>query len=246
MQCPGIAPRDTDGFLTWRDRPAEFRDVGAPPVWDVPYQWGAMLAGSRGSVTYRLAVMNSAPSSGPEAWGWDVDRIRHPSLVAGLGVAVSPTLSVGASFDRGPWLEEIYRGALPAGMDRWDYLQTLVSVDAIYARGPVMVRAEAARDEWDVPNMSEAPVELGGTVEVQADLAAGFFGALRAGFLDFRTVEGTTGPVDWDYDVQRYDASVGYRLDRNLGVLASWSFKPARSDLEGSEHVLAARLWWAF
>lgn len=246
MQCPGISPPHTAGFLSWRDRPDEFRDIGAPPVWGVPYQWGAMVAGTRGKAGYRLAVMNSAPSSEPAAWAWEGDRLRHPSVVAGLGIALSPELSLGASFNRGPWLEELKRGRFPAGKGRWDYLQTVVSVDAIYARGPLMVRAEAVRDQWDVPNMVQAPVELGGSLEVQADLVAGFFAAVRGGLLDFRPVDDADGPVDWDYDVKRYEASFGYWLDRNAGLLASWAHKSARSDLEGSESLLAARLWWAF
>lgn len=246
MMCPGIAPATTTGFLTWRDRPAEFRDIGAPPVWGVPYQWGAMVAGSRGAVSYRVAAMNSAPSSDPAAWAWDGERMRHPSLVAGVGVTVTPSLSVGASYNRGPWLEELKRGAFPQGMGRWDYIQTLWAVDATYARGPVMARLEAVRDEWDVPNMSQAPVEWGGSLELQADLAAGFFAAARAGFLDFRPVDDRGAAVDWDWDTRRYEASLGYRLDRNAGLLASWGHTTERSSLEGAESLLSARFWWTF
>jgi len=246
MMCPGIAPRDTEAFIAWRDRPAEFRHVGAPPVWGVPYQWGAMLSGARGPLGYRVALMNSAPSSARGAWGWAWSRMRHPSLVAGVNAALTPELSLGASYNRGPWLEELTKGKFPAGTGRWDYLQTLVSVNATWAGGPLMVRGEAMHDRWEVPNMTQAPVELGGSLEVQADLAPGLFAAVRAGLLDFRPVETSTGAKDWDYDVERYEVSVGYRVDRNAGVLATWARKPRRSALEGSQDLLAARLWWAF
>lgn len=172
--------------------------------------------------------------------------MRHPSLVAGVTAAVTPELALGASYNRGPWLEELTRGTFPAGRDRWYYLQTLVSVEATWARGPVMIRGEAVHDEWEVPNVPEAPVELGGNVEVQADLAAGLFVGVRAGVLDFRPVEVSTGTRDWDYDVERYEASLGYRLDRNAGILASWASQSGRSTLERAESLLAVRLWWAF
>lgn len=246
MMCAGIAPLTVGGFLTWKDRPDEFRDVGAPPVWGVPYQWGAMVAGARGAVGYRVAVMNSAPSSAPEAWGWSAERMRHPSLVAAVSAAVTPELSLTGSFSRGPWLEELTRGTFPSGMDRWDYMQTLFAVTATWARGPLLAHAEAVHDRWEVPNLTEAPVEWGGSVEVQGDLAAGVFVGLRAGLLDFRPVMTSGGPLDWDYDVERFEASLGYRLDRNAGLLGSWMTKTRRSRLEGPENLMAVRLWWAF
>ena len=246
MMCAGIAPPTAEAFLTWRDRPDEFRSIGAPPVWDVPYQWGAMVAGSSGPVRYRLAAMNSAPSSGPGAWGWDGERMRHPSLVAGVGVTVSPAFSLGASFNRGPWLEPLKQGTFPEGRGRWDHLQTMVSLDATYARGPWVARAEVVRDQWDVPNLSEAPVEYGGSMELQVDVTAGFFVAGRVGVLDFRPVAGEAGGRDWDYDVTRVEASAGYRLDRNSGVLASLGRTSAPSVLEPAQGMLAVQWWWTF
>jgi class 3 adenylate cyclase len=257
MMCPGIAPPGTSAFLTWQDRPDEFRSLGAPPIWGVPYQWGAMVAGARGPLSYRVAAMNSAPSSAPEAWGWDGERMQHPSWVTGLGLALSPSLSVGVSVNHGPWLDEIVMGTLPgagqggpAGASRaptrWDYAQTMVAVDAAFARGPLLVRAEVVRDQWQVPNMPQAPVEFGASVEAQADLVAGFFAAARFGALDFRPVDDGPTRRDWDFDARRYEASLGYRLDRNAGLLAGWSRTPARSPLEGAEHLVAARFWVSF
>lgn len=251
VMCAGIAPGSLQGFLTWRDRPEEFRHLGAPPIWGVPYQWGVMAAGGRGRLSWRAAAMNSAPSSEPGAWGWDAERIRHPSLVAALGVALTPALSVGASWNRGPWMRELASGAYPAGRDQWDYMQTITAVDATWARDGVVVRAEAMRDRWEVPNTGSAPVEWGGSLEVQVDVAAGVYVAGRAGFLDFRPVshggEGSAGPsLAWDHDVRRYEGSVGYRLTRDAGILTSFSHQPRRSALEGEQSLLAVRLWLAF
>lgn len=251
VMCAAIAPASMAGFLTWKDRPDEFRAIGAPPIWGVPYQWGVMVAGAKGRVVWRAAAMNSAPSSEPEAWSWDAERMRHPSLVAAVGLSLTPALSVEASWNRGPWMEELKGGAYPPGTDQWDYFQTLTALEVTWARGGVVMRGEVVRDEWDVPNTGYAPVEWGGSLEAQIDLAAGVFVAGRAGFLDFRPVptgeSGYGGPsLEWDHDLRRYEASVGYRIERNAGLLASWSHQPRRSALEGSRSQLAARLWVAF
>lgn len=251
VMCAGIAPGSLQGFLTWRDRPDEFRYLGAPPIWGVPYQWGVMASGGQGRLSWRAAALNSAPSSEPGAWGWDTERIRHPSLVAALGVVLTPALSVGASWNRGPWMRELASGAYPTGRDQWDYMQTITAVDVAWVRGGVVVRAEAMRDRWEVPNTGSAPVEWGGSVEVQVDVAAGVYVAGRAGFLDFRPVrpggQASAGPsAAWDHDVRRYEGSVGYRLIRNAGILASFSHQPRRSALEGEQSLLAARFWLAF
>ena len=99
-------------------------------MWEVPYQWGAMVAGSAGRFSYRLAAMNSAPSSEPEAWGFELDRSENPSWVAGVGVVLTPELQVGASWNRGPWLEEITEGDVSVAPNRFDYVQEMFSADA--------------------------------------------------------------------------------------------------------------------
>lgn len=244
--CPGIAPPTTAWFLTWQDEPETFRRIGAPPVCGVPYQWGAMASGVRGALSYRVAVMNSAQSSSPGDWGWDADQMRYPSLVGGLGLQVTPSLHVGVSASRGPWLSELKKGTIPAGWDRWDYAQEIVSADVTYARGPVVVRAEVMRDRWEVPNVPGYPVEWGSTLEFQTDLGAGWSAGLRGGVLDFRPLEDGARSRDWDFDVRRWEASLGYRLRQNVGVLGSWAVTDQRSPIDPDDDLMAVRLWWAF
>lgn len=246
MACDAIAPASTAGFLTWRDDPAKFRPRGSPPVWDVPYQWGAMVAGARGSLSYRVAAMNSAPSSRPSAWGFDTETFKHPSWVVGAGVRVTPSLTLGASWDRGPWLRDLVIGNFPPGRGRWDYVQELYSANAKYARGPAVVRAEVIHDRWQVPNVVGDPVEWSYMVEVQTNLTAGLSGALRTSVLKFTPLEDPSGTRNWDYDIVRYQASLSYRLARNAGVLASAQVNDQRSPIDPKDDLLALRLWWAF
>ena len=258
MMCATIAPPTKARFLEWREEPETFRRLGAPPVWGVPYQWGAMVSGVVGAVSYRVAAMNSAPSSDPEAWRWSGDAMRHPSWVAGVGVQATPSLHLGASYDRGPWLGELKKGTLPAGRKREDYRQELMSVDLAFIRGPISVRAEVMRDLWAVPNVSESsgsgayggdveyPVEWGGTLELQSDLGAGWSAAVRGGLLDFRPLSDGGTAVDWDYDMRRFEVALGYRLAQNAGILGTWMLNDQRSSFDPDDDLLGIRLWWEF
>ncbi len=171
------APPDGAGFLTWKNWPELFRLGGTPPVWDVPYQFGAMVFGRLGPVDVRAAAVNSAPSSDPEAWRLDGSRLRHPSWVLGARTRVSPALEVGASYDRGPWMDQITVGALQPIQGRtpsfWDYDQEMYSADFALARGPMMLRGEAILDLWELPNIADRAEERLYSAELQWDVAAG-------------------------------------------------------------------------
>jgi adenylate cyclase len=242
-----IAPPGIEVFRTWIDQAATFRPGGAPPIWGVPYQWGAMAAGKVRQVSYRIAAMNSAPSSDPSAWDLNRDRLRHPSWVAGVGAQLSASLSVGASWDFGPYLEPLTKGTLPSGKSRFDYVQDIRSVDATWARGASVFRAEITRDRWQVPNLPDDPVEVGYSAELQRDLGAGISAALRWGLLDFRPLgDGTGGRRAWDNDVARYEGSLSYRLAKNAGLLASYAVTDEHGPIDPKDDLVGIRLWWSF
>lgn len=258
-----IIPRDAPFLLRWREEPQFFRKPGVPPVWDVPYQWGAMLMGALGPVHLRVAAMNSAPSSEPEAWGFDADRFERPSWVAAVRARPSPSWDVGVSYDRGPWMEETIAGTIlpPAGAPPgtesagWrDFDQELFSVDVTFARGATVVSAEAMLDRWEVPNVADRAEERIYSGEIQRDLVAGLYVAARVGYIDFRPLAdglGAASPlpggaVDWDHDVVRYEGSIGYRLARNVGVILSGLRQVQDEASDGDTEFAGLRLWWAF
>ncbi|MDE3150755.1 MAG: adenylate/guanylate cyclase domain-containing protein, partial [Gemmatimonadota bacterium] len=243
-----IVAADPAAFQSWQDRAGFFRPNGAPPVWQVPYPWGAMALGTVGRLSYRVAAVNSAPSSEPAAWYLDADGVRHPSWVGAVRVAVTPSLALEGSYDSGPYLGAVAPAALPNGRSRWSYRQTLWSGDVAYARGPVMADAELLDDRWDVPNAGTALHDLGYVASVQSDLAAGVFAALRWSYLDFRPWTDGSGRTwsDWDHDVARAEASLGYRIATNAGVLASALSDRQRAAGAHAQTLFAVRWWWAF
>lgn len=247
-----VAPPSADGFLHWKYDPGTFRSrAGAPPIWGIPYQWGAMVSGRIGEIQYRVAAMNRAPSSEVDTWGWDTDRFKDPSLVLGVQAPVSAGLSVDASYNRGPYAEpEITTG------DHTIYTQEAVSIDATLARGPLMARAEVIGDRWRVPNVSDDPVEWAYGAEAQIDVLAGFSLAVRCGLLDFRSVDDGLlavstrpgGRADWDHDIACYEIGIGDRLARNAGLLGTFMHNQNEEQVGGDpdDDLFAVRLWWAF
>jgi hypothetical protein len=243
-----VVPRDATRLLEWKHEPDDFRRAGVPPVWDVPYQWGAMGFAQVAGIDVRAAAMNSAPSSAPDKW-WPLtwSRIADPTWVVSARARPHIDWEVGASWSKGPWMEEFtVPTASPRGFRDFD--QEIVALDAAFARGVTMVRAEAMLDRWAVPNVPGRPTEVIYQVEALRDLFAGAFVAGRLGHIDFRPIARVAGiaPEDWDHDVTRFEASLGYRLARNAGVLLS-AFEQRQqgaSDAEG--RLVGARLWWAF
>ena len=256
-------PTDAQDFLYWKDAPEDLDRPGAPPVWEVPYQWGAMVFGSLGPVALRAAAMNSAPSSGPKSWRFEWSRFERPSWVLGARMKPSPSLEIGIAYNRGPWMEEIIEGTIqpppgsPPGTEapgRQDFDQELFSADISFERRPTMLRVEAFVDRWRVPNVVDTPTDVSISLEVQRDLAAGFFAAVRGGLIDFRAIEdglGGASPLpdgraEWDHDVYRYEGSLGYRLARNAGLLLSVYRQVQANADDGDEGLVGLRLWWAF
>lgn len=260
MVTPGLAPGSTGGFVAWKDDIGEggatfdFRPMGAPPIWGAPYQWGAMLTGTVREVSYRVAAVNSAPSSEPEAWEWSAEGARHPSLVAHVGIQLSPALRVGASYNRGPYLEPAIEGTAHFPADWWyeSYIQELVAAEVVYAIGAWTVRGEGVADRWEVPNVPENVWDFSYYVEAQRNMATGAYLAARFGQILFNELGGGGGYVvggdnRWDYPVTRLQLAGGYRLLRNVGLQAEYMLNHT-ADPRGdpSDDLLSVQLWWQY
>ena len=234
------APASIDWFMDWKNSPDDWRPTGAPPVWGVPYQWGGMATVGAGFVTLRLAAMNGAPSSEPLDW-YEFDVVDEVSWIGSVRLSLSPELSVGASHDRGPYV----RSDIPNGpaMVEGTYDQRLWAADVAYARGHVMLRGEFLHDSWDVPNVDEPAVDIGFTAEAQIDVATGWSTALRYGRIDFREI---AGEGDWDWDVSRLEAAIGYRITVNAGLVATYAKTFDTSPMDRRDNLTGIRLWWGF
>jgi len=249
MICSGLIPRTNDGFISWKNRPEEFRPGGAPPIWGNPYLIGAKLSGSLGRFDYRLAVVGAAVSSEPSEWDRVPGREQAPSWVGRAGVRLSPELHVGLSFDRGPYL--LTSAAAPdaygyGGYDVDDYPQTLWGVDVEWNRGHTQLRAEWIHDTWEVPNVLDSPVDTSFFVELSHKPIPGLVAAVRWGRMEFgevRRSDGTREP--WDWTQQRWQAGLGYRFTRFLEARAEYQHNRTAGTLpEPDDDLLAFQVRW--
>ncbi len=221
MVCGDLFPFTNDGFINWKSRPGLFRPSGAPPIWAAPYQVGAMLTGSLGPVTYRLAAMNGAPSAEPRVWNVWPDHASWISWVANVGVQLTPELRVGASFDQGTYLPADANDKLPAGKTIADYRQRLIGLETTVTRGFVELRAELIHDYWQVPRVQDDPIDLSYYVESKVKIGVGAFLSGRYSGIHFNELRYSNGTTSqWDYDTRRIQFGGGYRLAEPFEVRA--------------------------
>jgi adenylate cyclase len=257
MVTSGEAPGSAAGWLAWKDgQPRDFRPDGAPPIWGVPYQWGGMVSAAIGPGLLRVAGMNSAPSSEPAAWGWDVDRFSNPSWVVGLGADLSPALRVDGWYNRGPYLEPTVEGVLDPGWRPEDYVQEIFGVGGTYAIGRTILRAEAFADRWEVPNVPDDAWDVSYYLEGELRVRAGAYVAARFGEIRFNRLGrgfGSGSPYEggddlrWDYDTRRLQLAAGYRLARNAGIRAEYMInRTDRPQGDPSDNLFSIQLWWDY
>ena len=256
MVCSPVIPANSAAFVDWKDDPATFRPKGAPPVWGAPYQWGAMVTGGVADFDYKLAVMNSAPSSEPEEWTWAKNPMDRPSFVASAGYRVAPWLRFDASYNTGPYLQDQPIGPMPPGQTVADYRQILIWGGALFELGRTSVRVEGLHDRWEVPNVPTDAIDISYMAEVKHTLMAGLFVAGRFGSVQFLPLEAsgisydtgetTSGNEEWDYDAYRFQAAAGYRVRRNLGVKAEYAVNWTEAPGTPRADLLSLQLWWAY
>jgi class 3 adenylate cyclase len=250
LVTPRVAPGGLSGFLAWKDSAVVRRVQGAPVVWDVPYPWGALATFALGGFGARAAVLGSAPSSAPESWLLSTRRFRRPSLMAGVAWRVVPDLTLGSSWSRGPYLEPLRGGSLPDGAALTDFVQQTFAFDAAFARGSTAIHAELFLNRWEVPNLTEDPLDTSFYIETATRLGAGLFVSARYGAIRYnRMGTGTSGAragERWDLNQQRLQIGGGYSLSRHTEVRVEYLINRTAGGDDPRDNLLSARLRLAF
>ncbi len=252
LVTPGAVASSTNDFIDWRDEPGVWRPIGAPPIWGVPYQLGGMAFGTVSDASYRIAIMNSSPSSIPREWDRLEDLWEHPSFVAALAYQFTPALRAGASVNHGPYMRErIENGALAAGRDRNDYQQTIAGIEATYAHRLVDLRGEFFVDQWDVPFVRGTPTDYSYYVEGRVKVTPGGFAALRLARMEFNELDWeiagdglTFRKEPWDYPVTRVQLGGGYQITETFSLRAEyqWTRKSLPAELRDNLFSIQLRI----
>lgn len=247
MICPGLAPSKNDKFIFWKSIPHLFRPTGAPVIWGVPYQVGAMLSGTQGNFTFQIALMNSAPSSDPVQWDLDLNQEWAYSWISHLNYWISPELKIGVSFNSGPYSLAEINESLSYEQDVSDYNQIMWGLDATYTLGKVIVKAELIYDTWEVPNVYENPVDISYYLELKYKFFSGFSAALRWNAIHFNEIRLSDFSTDrWDYDVKRLQIGISYRFSRKLETKLEYMLNRTAGPDDPRDNLFSFQCVWTF
>jgi hypothetical protein len=136
-------------------------------------------------------------------------------------------LQLGASASSGAWLNESLETAVPQPAEVTSARQVAFGGDAEFSAGPVLVRGEVIRSEWDMPQVAEPIIQVpliatSVLLEGRYKVSPGFYLALRGDRVDFSEILGSRQRNTWDADTWRIEAGGGYSITRNIMVKGSW------------------------
>jgi len=195
--------------------------IGSPDLYPTLYPWGAVVSGAAGSFDYRAALV-SLPVINPSYTPNPGDRLRP---VVGIGYAFGPSLHIGGSFTRGPYLGPDQEFALATTAKWQDYSQTIAAADLKFSVGYVEVWGEYAWSSYEVPLAAEDVSGFGLFTEAKVTHTPRLFTALRLEYFDYpfirpinsaRWIGNTTTQMNGEI-------GVGYRFNAN--TLAKLSYR---------------------
>lgn len=253
---PDALPVTLDDLLRMRGRgwqpsfPIGARDdaPGIPLVSALRWDTGVQARWSRGWLELSGAWTRGAPAipvvretNGGSAW-------------SGRAIVRAPSgLTVGVSGARGDWIERGVLQLVPEGYrDRSS--ETLLGVDAEFARGRWLWRAELLRVTFELPVVG-TPL-FSGRLPARASYAEARYRfharwqlAARAERLDFGRVQPSTvtaSPTTWDAPVVRLEGVVGFRAHRQVEIRAGWqhNWRDGGRIRERGFPALQALLWF--
>lgn len=144
-------------------------------------------------------------NNGGRAWSGRLATTRPGGLVVGVSAA------------SGPWIDRARAGVDDAGAS-----QTLVGVDAEFARGHWVVRGEWWRSAFEVPTIARTLVARSGFVEGRYRWHPRWQVAARLDRMAFAPLTGRNATLPWDASVWRVEVAAGYRVTRRFDLRAAW------------------------
>ncbi len=251
-----FAVQSTDYFFQPGVRGAGYRPaahpgglsfVGMPLIYDACWDTGAELyGGTPGGLQYSVATTLGTVSA-PATSAANINDGYQ--FIGRLGYAATDGplfgLRVGASGSVGPYLKAdiVTDPNFPAGHTAEDYLNTSIGADLSYARGPWQLFAEAGHLGYEVPNVSPLLTATSYYVELVRDFGPMWTTALRQEASYFNDITSSTGVTgSWDYDIQRIEASLGFRFQRSARLRVAYqnTHFPEARHLDG--HLVAVQL----
>jgi hypothetical protein len=196
--------------------------AGVPLVNGLRWDTGLQAHGATDTVDLGVSV-----TAGTLAHPLVRDNNAGPQVSGRAAWQPSSGLILGASASRGPFPARAATVSAGLQPDDRSLTQSAWGADFEYSRDHYLVRTEAIVSQWRLPSGSPPAIEgplraLATSVEGRYKFRPGFYGAMRWDHLGFSTVRGSLGTATWDAPVTRVEGGVGYLLQRNLLLKASY------------------------
>jgi hypothetical protein len=208
-------PADADQLLKMRARgwrpsyTIGSRAIGTGMPLVSAFRWGT---GAEVRIGSERLMMSAAVTNG---------TISNPDGSDNSGKQISGRLQwqprvglvLGASSAEGPYLADTVRKLLggPGSSS-----QRAFGFDAEYSRDHWLVRTEGVWNRWQMPTLSTPLKATGAFVEGSYKVLPGLFVAARLDQLTFNRISATSQTRTWDAPVIRFEAGLGYYIQRNL------------------------------
>ena len=220
------------------------------PMMDA-FRWDtgiAVLLGEAGRDRLSLQMALTNGSAGAPLVG---DNNSGKQFSGRLGFRPAFFLSLGGSFSTGEYVsDELYEvvSGLPEFRDADELKggQRLGALDAELAHGPWLIRSEFLVSSWDVPTVADSLAARGVYAEVRRTLSPMLYVAARLGRMSFGEITMGGETMTWDSAVTRFEAGVGYRIQRNWQVKASYQFNTRDAGILSERHLpnFQVYFWW--
>lgn len=223
---PDALPASADQLLSWRGggwRPgyAAGATPGLPLVQSELWDAGVEARLGSGERWQLAAALTQGSLAHP--------RVRDDNdgkqLSARLSRRFGYALAVGVSAARGAYLARGAQTYASGGTDARGDLQRALGLDLEYARGHLLLRAEAVWSAWDVPTVRRRALGAwGASVEGRVRLAPTLDAAARLDHLGFDQLQGETRRGTWDAPVWRVETGLGFRLRRGVRLKGVYQY----------------------
>jgi hypothetical protein len=160
----------------------------------------------------RLQITNSSPAN-PQPL---LSNSQFVQWTAGAGYTLPGGLHVGVSGFRGPYLDHIVAGLLPAGKNIRDFPASGLGTDVQWSGGSWSIQGEWQQFRFEAPRFTRSPSVTGAYVQVKKIITPRLFVALRTSVLDTGGVADLSGRsaerIRAPEDIQ--ELGLGYRVNR--------------------------------
>lgn len=198
-------------------------EAATPTVYDARWDFGVQMFGTIGWFEYQAAVTEGSISN-PEA-----DLNKGKQFVGRIGFNPVPGIRIGFSGAYNPYLSKADdQRLLEEGKGLGEYHQTAYGADWELSYRYFMMSGEFVRSTWDATVIEGELSNWSVYSDIKYKLhprwyIAGRYDIMR--FSEIRESKLSSKKTPWDYNVQRYEAGIGFRVttDVTLKLVEQWT-----------------------